>query len=70
MFSSLKLAVSDLRGRLGARKIEKILFVRLNKSSTTVHIAGLGNVVRELETLKTGQDADAEAAFLTQRPRW
>ena len=66
MFSTLKLAVSDLRARLGASKIEKIVFLRLNK----YHIPGLRNVVRELETLKTEQDAAAEAAFLTHRPRW
>ena len=32
-FSSLKLVVSDLRTSLGAEKIEKILFLRLNRHS-------------------------------------
>ena len=45
-FSSLKLVVSDLRASLGAEKIEKILFLRLNSHL----IPGLGKVVRELET--------------------
>ena len=62
MFSSLKLVVSDLRTRLRARKVEKILFVSLNKSST-YQIPGLGKAVRELEALMAEQDAAAEAAF-------
>ena len=45
MFSSLKLVVSDLPVRLGAGKVEKIFFLRLNKSSTTF-VSGLGKVVR------------------------
>ena len=48
MFSSLKFVVSDLRARLGASKVEKILFLRPNKSSTC-QILGLGKVERELE---------------------
>ena len=61
-FSSLKLVVYDLRPRLGASNVEKILLLRLNKSST-YQIPGLGKVVRELEALKAEQDAAVEAAF-------
>ena len=62
MFSFLKLVVSELRARLGASKVEKILFLRLNKSST-YQIPGLGKIVREVEALKALQDSAAEAAF-------
>ena len=68
MFSSLKLVVSDLRTRLRARKVEKILFVSLNKSST-YQIPGLGKAVRELEALMAEQDAAAEAAFVSRKDR-
>ena len=53
MFSSLKLVVSDLRARLGASKVEKVLFLRLNKSST-YQIPGLEKAVRELEAFEGG----------------
>ena len=46
--SSLNLVVSDLRARLGGSKVEKVLFLRLNKSSTK--FLGLG---RSSESWKT-----------------
>ena len=61
-FSSLKLVVSDLRASLGAEKIEKILFLRLNRHL----IPGLGKVVRELESLKEERDGAADAAFIAK----
>ena len=61
-FSSLKLVVSDLRASLGAEKIEKILFLRLNRHL----IPGLGKVVRELESLKEERDGAADVAFITK----
>ena len=61
-FSSLKLVVSDLRASLGAEKIEKVLFLRLNRHL----IPGLGKVVRELESLKEERDGAADAAFITK----
>ena len=61
-FSSLKMVVSDLRASRGAEKIEKILFLRLNRHL----IPGLGKVVRELESLKEGRDGAADAAFIAK----
>ena len=52
VYRNLKLVVSDLRASLGAEKIEKILFLRLNSHL----IPGLGKVVRELESLKEERD--------------
>ena len=62
IFSPLKLVVSDLRASLGAEKIEKILFLRLNRHL----IPGLGKVVRELESLKEERDGAADAAFIAK----
>ena len=59
-FCSLKLVVSDLRASLGAEKIEKILFLKLNRHL----IPGLGKVVRELESLKEERDGAADAAII------
>ena len=61
-FSFLKLVVSDLRVSLGAEKIEKILFFRLNRHL----IPGLGKIIRELESLKEERDGAADAAFIAK----
>ena len=54
--------MSDLRASLGAEKIEKILFLRLNRHL----IPGSGKVVRELESLKEERDGAADAAFIAK----
>ena len=54
--------MSDLRASLRAEKIEKILFLRLNRHL----IPGLGKVVRELESLKGERDEAADAAFIAK----
>ena len=54
--------MSDLRASLGAEKIEKSLFLRLNSHL----IPGLGNVVRELESLKEERDGAADGAFVAK----
>ena len=54
--------MSDLRASLGAEKIEKILFLRLNRHL----IPGSGKVVRGLESLKEERDGAAGAAFITK----
>ena len=61
-FSSLKLVVSDLRASLEVEKIEKILFLRLNRHP----IPGLGKVVRELETVKEERDGATDAALISK----
>ena len=54
--------MSDLRASLRTGKIEKILFLRLDRHL----IPGLGKVVRELESLKEERDGAADAAFIAK----
>ena len=54
--------MSDLRASLGAEKIEKILFLRLNSHL----IPGLDKVVRELESLKEERDGAADGVFIAK----
>ena len=57
------MVVSDLRARFAAGKVEKIFVSQTQQVKSTYQIPGLGKGVREVEALKTEQDAAAEAAF-------
>ena len=57
-FSALKLIVSDLRAKSSPGKVEKTIFLRLNKHL----IPGLGKVLGDLDVLKDERKSSREAA--------
>ena len=57
-FSALKLIVSDLRSNTSPAKVEKTIFLRLNKHL----IPGLGKVLRDLDALTEERKSNKEAA--------
>ena len=57
-FSTLKLIVSDLRAKSSPGKVEKTIFLRLNKHL----IPGLSKVLRDLDALKDERKSSREAA--------
>ena len=57
-FSALRLIVSDLRSKSSPGKVEKTVFVRLNKHL----IPGLGKVLEDLDALKDERIPSREAA--------
>ena len=57
-FSALKLTASDLRANMSPAKVEKTLFLRLNRHL----IPGLGQILRGLDALGDERKSNTEAA--------
>ena len=62
-FSALKLIVSDLRAKSSPGKVEKTIFLRLNKHL----IPGLGKVLGDLDALKDERKSSREAAAVNAK---